>query len=177
MYRLFVGLRPPAPIRALLLGAMSGVAGARWQADDQLHVTLRYIGEVDGATADDVAAALGSVYAQMLDLAVAGVGTFDARGRPEALWAGITPRQSLAVLHRKIDAALVRVGLPPERRAYLPHVTLARLNARCGPVEPFLLANAALASPRFTLDHFLLYESHLGRDRASYQAIARYRLA
>ena len=87
------------------------------------------------------------------------------------------PHEALAALHRKVDQALVRVGLAPERRAYLPHITLARLNVPPETVRSSFLADqAALASPAFTLDHFLLFESHLGGEGASYEAIARYPL-
>ena len=155
---------------------MSGVAGARWQDDAQLHVTLRFIGEVDHAVAEDVALALSTVVAPPLTLSVAGVGMFDSRGRPNALWAALAPRDPIAALHRKIDHALVRLGLAPEGRAYLPHVTLARMTAAPGSVEPWLKDYAGLSSASFTLDHFLLFESRLGRASASYEAIARYPL-
>src|SRR3546814_10503522 len=61
MHRLFVAIRPPAAIRKALLSIMGGVEGARWQSDDQLHLTLRFIGEVDRHRADDIAAALATV--------------------------------------------------------------------------------------------------------------------
>lgn len=177
MHRLFVALRPPAAIRRHLIDAMGGIAEARWQDDAQLHITLRYIGEVDGAVAEDVATALGQVHAPPLTLTIDGVGSFDQHGGRAAVWAGVTPRDGIAALHRKIDHALIRIGLAPEGRAYRPHVTLARLNRRSGPIEPFVAARAMLASEAFTLDHFLLYESHLGPDGASYAAVARYPLA
>ena len=66
---------------------MGGIAGARWQDDDQLHLTLRFIGEVDRHVATDVAAALGSVRHPPFELAVSGVGTFDRKGRIDTLWA------------------------------------------------------------------------------------------
>ena len=68
MHRLFVALRPPPAIRARLLAAMGGVPGARWQDDDQLHLTLRFIGEVDRPVAEDIAAALGTIHAPPLDI-------------------------------------------------------------------------------------------------------------
>lgn len=177
MHRLFVGLRPPAHIRAQLLAAMGGVAGARWQDEDQLHITLRFIGEVDRPLAEDVALALGQVAHPPIDVALSGVGQFDTRGRPHALWAGVRPHDGLASLHRKVDQALIRLGLEPERRAYFPHVTLARIRAGATATERFLEAHAGLASAPFALDHFLLFESHLGHERASYEAVERYRLA
>ena len=176
MHRLFVGLRPPRPIRAQLLGLMGGVIGARWQDDTQLHITLRFVGEVERPLAEDLAIALSSVHYPAIEVALDGVGQFDSRGRPNALWAGLRPHDALAGLHRKVDQALVRCGLPPEGRAYLPHITLARMNASAGATDRFLEAHAGLASAPFALDHFLLFESTLGREGASYEAVERYPL-
>ncbi|UZK65839.1 RNA 2',3'-cyclic phosphodiesterase [Sphingomonas sp. M1-B02] len=176
MHRLFVGLRPPHSIREQLLATMGGVPGARWQSDEQLHITLRFIGEVERPLAEDIAIALGNVRFPPLEVALAGVGQFDSRGRPNALWAGVRPHEALAGLHHKIDQALVRCGLPPEGRAYLPHITLARMNAAAAATSGFLEAQAGLASALFALDHFLLFESHLGREGATYDAVERYPL-
>ncbi|MDP5279260.1 RNA 2',3'-cyclic phosphodiesterase [Sphingomonas sp. DG1-23] len=176
MHRLFVGLRPPPTIRAQLLALMGGVSGARWQDDAQLHLTLRFIGEVERPQAEDVAIALSNVHFPPIEVSLDGVGEFDKRGRPNALWAGIRPHDALAGLHKKIDQALVRCGLAPEGRAYLPHVTLARMNASAGATARFLESHAGLVSPLFTLDHFLLFESTLGSESAVYETIERYPL-
>jgi RNA 2',3'-cyclic 3'-phosphodiesterase len=176
MHRLFVGLRPPPAIRAQLLALMGGVSAARWQDDSQLHLTLRFIGEVERPLAEDVAVALANVHFPPVEVALHGVGQFDSRGRPSALWAGIRPHDAATGLHKKVDQALVRCGLAPERRAYLPHITLARMNASAGTTERFLASHAGLASPLFGLDHFLLFESTLGREGAVYEAIERYPL-
>jgi RNA 2',3'-cyclic 3'-phosphodiesterase len=176
MHRLFVGIRPPLAIRQQLEALMGGVPGARWQDDAQLHITLRFIGEVERPQAEDVALALSALRFPALDVALAGVGQFDTRGRPNALWAGLRPHEALAQLHRKIDQALVRIGLAPEGRAYLPHITLARLNAGAGTTDRFLAEHAGLSSPLFTISQFLLYESHLGHGGARYEAVARYPL-
>jgi RNA 2',3'-cyclic 3'-phosphodiesterase len=177
MHRLFVGVRPPLAIRTRLTALMGGIPGARWQADDQIHLTLRFIGEVERPMAEDIDAALAAIHAAPLLVSLAGVGQFDSRGRPHAIWAGLAPQAGLAALHRKVDQALVRCGLPPEGRAYLPHITLARMNAAAGAADQFLQTHAALTSTPFALDHLLLFESSLGRDRASYAAIQRYPLA
>jgi len=177
MIRLFVGLRPPASVRAQLLALMGGIPGARWQDDDQLHVTLRFIGDVDERAAEDAALALSGVHWPPVELTLDGVGAFDKRGRVNALWAGVRPKDGLAALHRKIDQALVRAGQPPEGRAYLPHITLARMNSPTEAVARFIEAHAGLASPPFTLDHFFLFESSLGHEGARYDAVARYPLA
>ena len=177
MHRLFVALRPPPPMRRKLLDIMDGVDGARWQDEGQLHVTLRYIGEVERPVAEDIAVALQGVHAPAFDLALSGVGRFDTGSRGRALWAGVTPHDAVAALHRKVDHALVRVGLPPEGRAFLPHITLARLNRASGPVDAFLAGQGGLTSPPMRFDQLILYESHLGHDGAWYEAVVRYPLA
>lgn len=180
MHRLFVALRPPPGIRALLMAAMGGIGGARWQDDEQLHLTVRFIGDVDGRMADDIAAALGQVHAQAIEAAISGVGRFESRGRTEAVWVGVAPLEALAALHRKVDHAIVRCGLPPEGRAYLPHITLARLPRALGAeveVAAFLARHAALTSPLFSFTHLTLFESTLAAEGARYEAVARWPLA
>ncbi|SDA21417.1 2'-5' RNA ligase [Sphingomonas sp. NFR15] len=157
---------------------MHGIADARWQDDDQLHLTIRYIGEVDRRMAEDVAAALGHVHAGAITAAVAGVGAFERRGRVDAVWAGLTPHDALAALHRKVDHALVRLGLAPEGRAYLPHITLARVPRIADPqeIERWRAAQAGLASAPFAMEHLILFESTLGSEGARYDTVARWPL-
>src|SRR5688500_3585997 len=123
MYRLFAAIRPPAPVRRQLLDMMEGVRGARWQDEDQLHLTLRFIGEVDRHRAEDVAAALGSIHHPRFSIAINGVGTFEKRGKG-VIWAGVTPQEQLKTLHKKVDQACLAVGVAPDNRAYLPHITI-----------------------------------------------------
>jgi 2'-5' RNA ligase len=174
MHRLFVAIRPPAPVRALLLSTMAGVPGARWQSDEQLHLTLRFIGEVDRHQANDIADALATIDVKPFTIAIAGVGLFDRSGHIDGLWAGVQPHDPLAHLHRKVDRACVSAGIAPDNRAYLPHLTLARFGRNGGPCDAFLSQQAALASPPFTVDGFSLYESRLGHGGASYHAVEHY---
>jgi 2'-5' RNA ligase len=158
---------------------MGGIGGARWQDDEQLHLTVRFIGEVDGRAADDVVAALGQVHSLPIAVALNGVGRFERQGRTDTIWAGVAPHDALAALHRKVDHALVHIGLAPEGRAYLPHITLARLPRALGAeveVEAFIARHAGLSSPRFSFDHLVLFESELTRDGARYHAVDRWRL-
>jgi RNA 2',3'-cyclic 3'-phosphodiesterase len=177
MHRLFAAIRPPARIREDLLDLMEGVAGARWQDDEQLHLTLRFIGEVDARVAEDVASALADVHHPPIEIALHGVGTFDSRGRVNALWAGVRPHDQLAHLHRKVDQALIRVGLEPEHRAYLPHITLARFGRHAPSLDGFLARSAGLSSAAFRVDHFALFESRLGQEGATYEMVERFPLS
>jgi 2'-5' RNA ligase len=176
-HRLFVALRPPKAIRAFLLEKMLGVAAARWQNDDQLHITLRFIGAVDRHQGEDIAAALGHLHAPAPQLHISGVGHFEKSGHANALWAGVNPAAPLEALHQKINQMLLRVGIAPETRAYLPHITLARLGRSAGPLDGYLAANAHLTSPAFTCDHAILYESEMGRGGSLYLPIARFPLS
>jgi len=176
MHRLFVALRPPAFIRQLLLTAMGGISGARWQTDDQLHLTLRFIGEVDRHLAEDVHAVLGGVHHPPFELALNGLGYFDRRGFPDAVWAGVSPHDQVKALHKKVDAALLRVGVPPDERAFLPHVTLARLSRSAGPIGNLLEEAGGLTSPAFAVDSFALFESDLTNEAAVYSVVERYPL-
>lgn len=176
MHRLFVALRPPRAMRGGLLDLAGGIAGARWQDDDQLHLTLRFIGEVDARLADDIVAALARVRHPRVALALAGLGRFDRRGRIDSLWAGVAPHAGVAALHSKLDAVLVRSGLAPDGRAYLPHITIARFGRAGGSADAFLAAHAGLAGEPAEFTHFCLYESRLGRDGARYTIVERYPL-
>jgi len=174
MHRLFVAARPPPAIRTLLTAVMGGVRGARWQSDDQIHLTLRFIGEVDRHRAEDVHAALGAIHHPAFELAVSGLGTFERRRRPEVIWAGVSPHAPLKALHKKIDQAIARVGVEPDRRTYFPHITLARLDRGAGALGSILARR--VATETFTVDGFTLFESRLTPQGPVYSTLERYRL-
>jgi 2'-5' RNA ligase len=176
MRRLFVAIRPPDTVRQLLLGAMGGISGARWQSDEQIHLTLRFIGEVDRHRAADIHAALAGIHYRRFAVALDGIGTFDRRGRPETIWAGVSPHEPLHALHNKVDQALIRVGIAPEQRAYAPHITLARLKRQSGPVGGFVEERGGMTSSPFPVEAFALYESRLTPEGALYVPLQRYAL-
>lgn len=176
MHRLFTAIRPPAVIRQDLLAAMGGISGARWVTDEQLHLTLRFIGEVDRHQARDIHAALGAVHHPRFDLAVSGLGAFDRRGQVEVIWAGVTPHDAVKALHRKVDQALTRAGVEPDRRAFSPHITLARIKRGAGPVRHLIEQSGGLSTEPFGVDQFILYESQLTPEGPIYTEVERYPL-
>lgn len=172
MHRLFVAIRPPEPIRDLLVDAMDTSADFRWQDDMQLHLTLRFIGEIERPLANDIADALARVRAPAFDLRIAGTGRFEQRGGG-ALWAAVEPKPPVAALAAKVERACVSAGLEPEHRAFHPHITLARWKGRRGhEVARFLERTRGLASPPFPVGEFILFESHLSRHGAHYEEVA-----
>jgi len=177
MHRLFVAIRPPEPVRDLLIDAMDDSPDFRWQDDEQLHITMRFIGEVDRPVADDLAAALGAIRADKFQLRIKGVGRFEQRNAG-ALWAGVEPKESLAALAAKVERRCQQVGLEPERRTFHPHITLARWKGRrTHEIADFLDRKRGLASDFFNVDEFILFESFLSRHGAHYEAVATYPLA
>jgi 2'-5' RNA ligase len=172
MIRLFVALELPLPVRDALLAMMGGVAGARWQTDEQLHLTLRFIGDVDRHQAADIAAALDHVHMQPLRLTLGEVGSFDRRGRIDTLWVGVTPREQVAALARKVDQALTLVNIQPETRQFLPHITLAHLGRDSGSTSGF--PARAIPALSFDINGFTLWESQLGASGSTYTVLDRY---
>ena len=174
MHRLFVALRPPEDVRDLLIDSMEG-ADLRWQNEDQLHVTLRFVGEVERPLANDLAAALAGVTFPPFDLAISGVGRFD-HGRRGALWAAVSPKAEVKALAAKVERACQAAGLEPERRAYHPHLTLARWSGGKPRIDTWLEQHSGLRSDPWAVREFTLYESHLGQTGAHYEPVATYKL-
>lgn len=176
MHRLFVAIRPPEVIRDLLVDAMEDNPDLRWVSDENLHLTLRFIGEIERPLAEDIAAALAGIRSPSFTLGLAGVGIFEQRNGG-ALWAGVRPKDSVAALAAKVERVCAAAGLEPERRAFHPHITVARWNRRSSAAaQAFLERNRALASPPFAVDRFTLFESRLSRHGAHYEAVADYPL-
>ena len=176
MHRLFVAIRPPEEIRELLLDAMDDSADFRWQDDEQLHLTLRFVGEVERPVADDLAAELVRIHSPPFELRVSGAGRFEQRSSG-ALWAGVEPKAPVAALAAKVERACLAVGLEPERRAFHPHITLARWKGRRGhEVARFLDRTRGLASEPFEVTEFILFESRLSRHGAHYEEVGTYAL-
>jgi 2'-5' RNA ligase len=153
------------------------VPGARWLEPDELHMTVRFIGEVDGLAFDDVLAALDDVRLAPFALALCGVGHFPPRGEPRVLWAGLERSDALRSLHDRVESVLVRAGVEPERRKFAPHVSLARLRGTPSrAVGGFIAMNGLYRSEPFDVREFHLYSSSLSAKRAVHRVEATYLL-
>src|SRR5690348_1902389 len=140
--RLFVALELPWELRQRLAFLATGIPGARWVPPENYHLTLRFIGEMPGYRADEVDHALAGLKAPGFPLVLAGIGTFTKGARSTSLWVGVERSPPLEHLQTKIETALQRCGVEPERRRFQPHVTLARLdNAAEGKVVSFVQAH------------------------------------
>lgn len=175
--RLFVALDIPDVVAQSLLLIGGGVPGARWMRREQLHLTLRFIGETDGRQGRDIDDALTTIAAPGFALELHGVGTFGSR-EPRQLWAGVRTNPALMHLQKKIETALQRVGFEAEQRKFTPHVTLARLKAVSKPkLIEYLSHHALYTSAAFDVTAFQLYRSTPTPNGSLYTVERSYSLA
>ncbi len=176
MPRLFVAIRPPAQIKDQLLGIMGGVEAARWQDEAQLHLTLRFVGEVDPPLAEDLALALGRIGGDGFELSLSGVGHFEKKGKVHTLWAGLAPSPALNALQARIERVCQQNRLDTDGRRFAPHITVARLPGSAGPVGDWLAQHGTLRSDPWLVSDFHLYESTLASTGAIYDPVVDYPL-
>ena len=179
MIRLFVALALPEDVRHRLEGMHGGLPGARWQSAEQMHLTLRFIGEVDGAAFAEIGDALAHVRAEAFSLTLEGVGHFPPRGRVRILWAGVAQNPALLRLRERTEAAITGLGFAPDGRNYAPHVTLARFASKVPArrLQDFVSYYGQYTSGPFPVRSFELFSSHLGAGGAHYAVEASYPLA
>ena len=169
MPRLFVAIDLPQDIKQQLVSLSCGLPGARWVAPEHLHLTLRFIGDVDGQVFKDVREVLADVRGESFSLRLKGIGFFPPRGKPRVVWVGIPRDESLLQLRNRIESVLVRSGLEPEGRKFSPHVTLARLKNTPGSrIGAYLAHNGLFVSEEFTVNDFFLYSSVLNSKGAKH---------
>jgi RNA 2',3'-cyclic 3'-phosphodiesterase len=176
--RLFVGLDLPWTLKQQLAQLAGGLPGAKWVPRENYHVTLRFIGEAPAHRAEEIDLALAGLRARGFSLSLAGVGTFSKSGRPTAIWAGIERSPELDRLQNKIETALQRTGLEPERRRFAPHVSLARLDNVSEPkLALYVQAHNLFRAEPVAVEHFTLFSSRLGKEQSVYTAEVEYALA
>lgn len=150
-----------------------------WVPADNLHLTIRFLGEVDAATVGRAAVAMRRAAAAVapFHVALAGLGGFPPGRAARVVWAGVGEGTApLAALHRGLEAALVAEGLPPERRAFHAHVTLARARTPGGTRGLEGALGAPVAFGAFRVEALHLMRSDLGPAGARYRVLAEARL-
>jgi 2'-5' RNA ligase len=174
--RAFVALPLPQSVAQSLLLIQGGVPGARWQNRDQLHLTLRFIGEVDNQTAIALDEVLAGIHASAFEMQLHAVGQFGGN-HMHALWAAVRQNEALEHLQRKVDSAIRKIGQPQDAHKFAPHVTLARLrHPEPGKALEWLTQHALYTSPEFTVGAFQLYSSKLTPDGSIYCVEQNYSL-
>lgn len=175
--RLFVAVELPATVRQLLTERQKGPQGMRWTASDNLHLTVRFIGETSPAQVAAIKAGLRDVRAEGFSLRIKGLGFFDGR-QQAVLWAGIEASKSLAALKRQVDDALERhAGIKAADGRFSPHITLGRTKqADRKSLRAFMPRESAPLSAGFAVESFTLFSSVLEPGGAAHTAEERYPL-
>ncbi len=177
MIRLFAAIELPGELRRRLAAMAGGVPSARWVAEDNLHLTLRFIGEVSEDRLDDITHALALVPGAPFGMTLSGVGHFESRRRVRVLWAGVEPNKELDALQGRVEHALVRAGLEPERRKFSAHITLARLKGVApAKATDWLSSGEGFYAPPIRVDKFTLLSSFLSQSGAIYSTVAEFNL-
>jgi 2'-5' RNA ligase len=159
MPRLFTGLEIPPEIGETLSGLRGGLPGARWIDPENYHVTLRFIGDIDGISANEIAGVLARVNRKPFDVQVQGLQSFGGK-KPRAVVASVVPSRPLLELQAELERLIRRVGLDPEGRKFTPHVTLARLrDASNQDVADYLSVRGYFPTKVFTASRFVLFSS------------------
>lgn len=159
MPRLFTALEIPRDAALSLSLLRGGLPGARWVDVENYHITLRFIGDVEGHVADEIANALDRVQRPSFSLALSGVGAFGSK-KPHAVWAGVTASPDLNALQAEIERICQRVGVAADPRKFMPHVTLARLrNPNPVDVAQYLSARGNFSTMPFKVGRFVLMSS------------------
>ena len=178
MIRLFVAVPLPAAIQDRVAQLCCGLANARWVDPENLHITLRFIGEVDESRFEDIDLALSVVRAPAFQLKLRGVDSFGNNNGVRAVWVGVEREPALFHLRDKIESALVRAGIPPETQKFKPHVTLTRSRLR-GDTRfgEFIANNSLFQAGPFPVHEFTLFSSFLSQSGAIYTPERSYLLS
>ena len=181
--RTFVAIDLPSEIRreiARLLGLLRPAASqVRWARPENLHVTLKFIGELPTETLPEATSRLASIHLpEPFSLQVRGAGYFPNERAPRVIWLGLESGPALSALASQVEEVLHPLGIPREKRPFAPHLTLGRLKvpARIPAVQEILRRREPLDFGSFIAKEFYLYESQLASGGPVYRKIARFAL-
>jgi RNA 2',3'-cyclic 3'-phosphodiesterase len=174
MPRLFTAIEIPESLRLRLSLLRGPLSGAKWVDAENMHITLRFAGDIDERTADEFAAELAEFAAAPFEVSITGAGAFGGRD-PRVLWAGVEKSPELDALYRANERAARAAGLEADTRAFKPHVTLARMRGvRQSAVARFLEENGDLRLEPFTATRFVLLSARPGSGGPPYGVEAEY---
>ncbi|HKM36118.1 MAG TPA: RNA 2',3'-cyclic phosphodiesterase [Thiopseudomonas sp.] len=176
MRRIFFGLEIPAEIKDRLLQVRAEVAGATWQSVEQMHLTSLFLGNIEKERLLAVRDVARDIPLAAFALNIVGLGCFGQPDTPQYLWAGVQPEAPVVSLHNAIKNQVENLGLHTERRAYRPHLTLARFKREPGSVEHLMDEYRETLFGTFQVDEFVLFESQQGPSGSLYRVLERYPL-
>jgi 2'-5' RNA ligase len=169
MPRLFIAIDMPEQVQDQISDLYTAIQGARWVPQDQLHITMRFIGETDTSTETLIIDSLEHIRFKPFHIAVRSTGFFPLRKDPQVLWVGIDNCAELENLQRTIERSLTALGIKADGRVFHPHITVARLDRpHKERVVQFITENHLFKTGPFEIHEFHLYRSYLGKNGAQH---------
>ncbi len=175
MYRLFVALDIPFEIRKRISMICCGLNGVKWVPEENLHLTLKFIGEKSEDVAEEIAQVLSEIKFEAFEIILKDVGCFPIRKDPKILWIGVNDNLAINSLFKKIEKALISLELEPEKRNFYPHVTIARIEKiKQDRLSAFYEKFGLFKTEAFHIKEFHLYSSHLTNKGSIYEKLASF---
>ncbi len=161
--RLFIAIELPPHIKTALKAIQAGVPGARWIAPENMHLTMRFLGESDGPQAEDLVYELRRIDWHSFEITLAGAGQFSGGAGAKTLWMGVEPQEPLVALQAKVERACRRSGFTADQKAFTPHITLARFSypPELESTRHFLQSYGRFQREPFRISGFSLFSSEL----------------
>lgn len=175
--RLFIAVPLPQGVKQKLSDLKQPIEGMRWQNKEQMHLTLKFVGEVDEPTVNTLREELVNIEHRKFSMTISGIGYFPEGKQPKVVWAGVEENDALSSLHKKVEEYCQNAGIDPENRPFKPHVTIGRTNSTPKrAVTSFINQHKNFAVHDISINKFVLYESKLHPEGARHHCLQSYPL-
>lgn len=175
--RLFIAVPLPKEVKNVLIDLQEPIDGVRWQREQQMHLTLKFIGEANTQLTKSLQKRLSEIEYSTFTIRLKGLGYFPERSHPKVLWVGLRENLSLKELQQKVEEKCHEVGIAPESRPYKPHITLCRVQgASKRTINAFFNKHKKFEVEDIWVDQFVLYESKLHPDGARHRRVQTFSL-
>ncbi|MDA3812381.1 MAG: RNA 2',3'-cyclic phosphodiesterase [Spirochaetaceae bacterium] len=175
IHRLFIAIDPPDSIRSSIHSICGGMKKVKWVTEDQIHLTIRFIGDIDELVFKNICQGLSTLKPISFLLKVQDLGHFPLRGNPKVLWAGVEENRELVKLYKSVNSVVESCRLEPEHRKFSPHITLGRIKGESvETIAEYLRFHSKFKTPSFDVLEYHLYSSILTPDGAIHEKIATF---
>lgn len=175
--RMFIAISLPGETKERLHRLMKPLDGVRWQNPEQLHITLKFLGDTASGQVKELVKNLNMVEQAPFPFAIKGLGYFPEGEQPRVIWTGIEDDSAFVKLHRSVENACKKTGFSREKRPYRPHITLGKVKgASKDEITSFITRNKDVYIGDIPAEEFILYESRLQSDGAVHEPSARFPL-
>ena len=171
MLRLFVAVCFPKEVREELSRLQTGVVGVNWVPAENLHLTLRFIGEVSESDVEDISSALAQICSEPFKINFGELGWFGSRNKIRTLWIGINHCSELEGLKRAVDQKLFLSGMGRAGKSFVPHVTLGRVREKPRGLQEFFSLGLSISHKPVTVDQVCLVSSLLRKNGPIYHPL------